>query len=378
MTEEKRSSELFKNTIIFAIGNFGSRVVLFLLVPLYTITMSTEEYGMADLINSSVTLVYPILTMGFTETIMRYVIGQPENRSSVLKFGGIICCIGTIVMAVLSFILGGISAFGGYEYLLPILFVSTTSCRMLEQYCKGLEKNKYYSLNGIISAVTKALLSFCMLAVFDMGVLGYIVAICVSEWLSILFLLFSCKVKKSYFKEKIDRKLSKEMLSYGLPMMPEEVSWQIILMSDRYMINFFCGAALNGIYTIAYKIPAIFNMIVTIFMQSFAITAFKMCDEERQNEKFDASYFGNIYKYYIAISFVAASLILLLTKPLTFVFVKKEFFYAWVYTPLLICAFSIGNLQSFYGRIYQGLKKTREMFITTFLGAILNIILNIT
>lgn len=45
-----RYKELFRDTAIFAIGSIGTKLILFLMVPLYTNYMSSAEYGTADLI----------------------------------------------------------------------------------------------------------------------------------------------------------------------------------------------------------------------------------------------------------------------------------------------------------------------------------------
>ena len=43
--------QLFTNTIIFAIGNILTKLILFLLMPLYTTALTTEQYGIADLLS---------------------------------------------------------------------------------------------------------------------------------------------------------------------------------------------------------------------------------------------------------------------------------------------------------------------------------------
>ena len=48
--EEKKS--LVKNTIIIAIGKLSTQVISFLLLPLYTAKLSTEEYGTYDYITT--------------------------------------------------------------------------------------------------------------------------------------------------------------------------------------------------------------------------------------------------------------------------------------------------------------------------------------
>ena len=149
-------------------------------------------------------------------------------------------------------------------------------------------------------------------------------------------------------------------------------------MSDRYMLVFLCGAAINGLYSMAYKIPGIFNIIVSVFTASFSITAIKEYENgEEKNGKLDGSYLALVYRKYLMITFLAVSALVLLTRPIASVFFKKDFYAAWIYVPLLLCAFTIGNLQAFYESIVVGLKKTRLCFFATFGGAIINVILNL-
>lgn len=46
--KESNYKKLVYNTAIFAIGNFGSKVLTFLIVPLYTYVLTTAEYGVID------------------------------------------------------------------------------------------------------------------------------------------------------------------------------------------------------------------------------------------------------------------------------------------------------------------------------------------
>ena len=44
---------LGKNTLLFALSSFSTKILLFLLVPLYTSVLTTAEYGTADLITTT-------------------------------------------------------------------------------------------------------------------------------------------------------------------------------------------------------------------------------------------------------------------------------------------------------------------------------------
>ena len=60
-------NKLFKNSIIFAIGNFGSKIINLILVPFYTFYLTTNQYGKVDLLSTMVTLFVPIISISISE-----------------------------------------------------------------------------------------------------------------------------------------------------------------------------------------------------------------------------------------------------------------------------------------------------------------------
>ena len=61
--QKSRGKELAVNTIIIGIGKFSTQIISFLLLPLYTTVLSTEEYGTFDLIITISTFVLPLITL---------------------------------------------------------------------------------------------------------------------------------------------------------------------------------------------------------------------------------------------------------------------------------------------------------------------------
>ena len=68
----RKQKELSKNTLLFTISSFGSKLLTFLLVPLYTSYLTTEDYGFADLVSTTVTLVLPILLVCIESGLLRF------------------------------------------------------------------------------------------------------------------------------------------------------------------------------------------------------------------------------------------------------------------------------------------------------------------
>ena len=82
-----RKKELAFNTIIIGIGKFGTQVLSFFLLPIYTSVLSTEEYGIYDLILTISIFLTPIITLLMEESMFRFLIDvkDEEEKGSVIS-----------------------------------------------------------------------------------------------------------------------------------------------------------------------------------------------------------------------------------------------------------------------------------------------------
>lgn len=85
MSNQKKNKYLIKNTIVFALGNLGSRMISFLLIPLYTSILSTSGYGILDIINVFISIGIPILTLNISEAIMRFLLDKDSDKEKILQ-----------------------------------------------------------------------------------------------------------------------------------------------------------------------------------------------------------------------------------------------------------------------------------------------------
>ena len=114
-TKNKYKS-LSKNVALFTVSSFGSKIIAFLLVPLYTSILSTEEYGTADLILETVSLLIPILTIDIQDAVLRFTIGNGDKKNTI-SIGINISLIGFAILAPVLVVLKAI----GILKLEPIL-----------------------------------------------------------------------------------------------------------------------------------------------------------------------------------------------------------------------------------------------------------------
>ena len=74
-----REKQLVKNTVIITIGKICTQMISFFLLPLYTSILTTEEYGVVDLLNTLVSLFIPIVTFQIEQAVFRYLINTRND-----------------------------------------------------------------------------------------------------------------------------------------------------------------------------------------------------------------------------------------------------------------------------------------------------------
>ena len=75
-----RKRELVKNTLIISIGKFSTKLVQFLLLPLYTSILTTSQYGEYDLLNIISIFLIPIITLQMDEGMFRFLIEAKNDK----------------------------------------------------------------------------------------------------------------------------------------------------------------------------------------------------------------------------------------------------------------------------------------------------------
>ena len=361
---------LASNTMIFAIGTFSSKLLTFFLTRLYTAVLSKAEYGVTDLIQQSGNLLLPLVTLGIVNAVVRFGLDKGVRKSDVFTTGLLSIIGGAVLLVAVSPLLGGISLFAGYEWLL-CLFVLMSSLRSLcAQFVRADNRIKLFAVDGILSTVTTIAFNVLYLVVLDWGIFGYIFSIVCSDALSVLFLFFTARLGRFIRVKALDRSVTKAMLKYAVPMIPNTVLWWITNVSDRYLVTHFCGEEFNGLYAAAYKIPSLIMLASGIFMDAWQISA---VTEEKERD----SFYSRVMSMYSSLLFLMASGIILCTRVIPHILFDPKYYDAWRYIPLLVIAMVFTCIVNFLGSIYMVEKKSVRSLVTAAVSAAINVVLNL-
>lgn len=362
--------ELAGNTLIFGICNFTSKLLVFFMLPVYTAVLSREEFGTSDLISSTVSLLAPVLTIAISEACMRFALDKTRDTRQVFSVGIKTLLIGSLLFLFLGPLLNKLPGIDGYYWFFAILFITTIINSFLNYFGRGIQKVKIVGIGGIVSAFTAVGCNLLFLLVFKWGVKGYLLSMIVAHIAASVTLFVGGKMGR-YLTWDSPRPLAKEMTSYSLPLVPNKLSWWVTHMSNRYVLNHFCGVADVGIYSAASRMPAIIDTFRGIFIEAWQLSMIT----EYEKKDSDA-FFNSIFKAYSVFMLLITSGLILFSKLLGTVLYAKEFFSAWQYAPLLLLSVFFGSMVSFYSPIYLAHKKTNRLFVFTAVGAVLTIVFN--
>lgn len=370
MNESKR---LIKNTGIIAIGNLSTRLVSFLLLPLYTSLLSTSEYGIVDYIISLSVFIVPFSTFLMDEALFRFLIDckDEQDRKDVFSSSMIIALLGEALFLLVTI---PIVIFIRYEYgLILILYVTFSSLSMmLNAFLRGIGRTDQYALFNFLQGSLTILLNILFVIGLHKKANGILYSSILAMGSICFFFLCKFKVWKYVDIKAVNKETAKNIIKYSAPLIPNKVSWSIVNVSDRLIIMNMIGSSASGLYAISYKFPNLMDTVYGFFFQSWKESSARVMGQQEQNVFYQ--------QVYSSLRRCLFSIILLFTAfmPLAFkILINSNFHDAILYVPILMIGTYYSNMSGFYGGIFTAYKETKIMAVTTMIAAASNLIVHL-
>ena len=366
---------LAKNTLLFTVSSFSSKILSFLLVPLYTNVLSTADYGIADIVSTTSTLLTFVVSLNISESVLRFAIDNNDQQNDTLRIGMKIAIQGNFIFGILVIIAAWFNLFGWESNLYLFLFLSvfaTTVMNVLSNYLRAVDKIKDVAIAGIVSTIVTILTNIITLLILRIGIIGYMLSMIFAPFSAAIYCLSRINISEIFGKEyKNNGNLRKEMIMYSLPLIVNSIAWWMNASIDKYFVVLMLGSASNGIYAVSQKIPTILTTFSTVFMQAWNLSAIK---EYNQQDK--DGFFSNTYNLLTVVLVLLCSVLILFNVPLARFLYAKNFFMAWECSSWLLASIVFSTLGSMVGSVFSAVKNSRVYSVSTISSAIINIAMN--
>ncbi len=365
--------KLAANSTIMAIGTFSSKVLVFLLLPLYSSVMSTAEYGVADIVAQSANLLYPLVTMGICNSVFRFSYGNKKDEKAVFTTGVLTLLFGIVIYLLLVLcVLRFISVLSEYLLLLGLYVFMFGMNQVCSQYIRGKGLVRVYAFKGIVCTAATLVFNILLLLVFRLGIVGYLLANILADYVTVIYMFARCRLINDFEVGMLRKELIRDMLNYARPLIPSTIFWWITNISDRYLVLYMIDEAAEGVYAMSYKIPNLMVTLTGIFNDAWQMS---LIEESKSGHM--GKFFSKVFESFKSIMFVAASFLILFVKVITKILIRNDFYESWKYMPYLIIATACSGIVTFVAVIYVVKKETKNSLICAATSALTNIVLNL-
>ncbi len=364
------------NTVVFAIGSFGSKLLSFLLTRLYTANLENSgSFNIKEVLELFANLLIPIVSFSITDALIRYGLDKNYEKEAVFSNALAVLFFGVIGFLLLSPLLGLYPDIRQHVPLLVGYIIISCFRQISTQFARVRGMVKLYAADGILCTLSLFLFNLLFIKYLQLGITGFLLSVMLSDLCSGIFVWIFAKHTPYFSLKYVDKELLSVMLRFSLPLIPTAVLWLITGFSDRLFIRHMKTASDAGVYGAATKIPNLISMVSTVFYQAWNMSAIAENDSKGRSQ-----FYSQVFDAYQAMLTLAAGFIIALDIPFSYLLIDTDkdpaYAAAYLYTPVLVIAVLLMCYNQFLSSIYTVSKHTKNSFWTSLIAAVLNLIMN--
>ena len=364
-------------SIIYSISNLLTKITALLLVPIYTNILSLPEVGIIIIIEMIESIFIALAPLGSINAMWRFLPSLKGNKKKEIIISTFIIMIFSSCLLALFFYLLTpfifIKNIQYFKYLIPLIIFScflksiSSFVFYIFQY---QNKPKLYLSASLFQFFSIYILSIYFIVFLKIGIIGILIS---KILIFLIFSLFSITyILKSFF---ILPSISnfKNILQYGIPIIPFALIMPAITHLDRLFINYYLSLEELALYGVAFK----FGMLIQMFLvvpidKTFSPNLFKIGSQSPKKLKI----YSDIAKYYSLVGLVFLFFTILFSKELLLFFTNSNYASIHWLIPIISLSYYIGGFRTFF-KVGPSLKdRTVYLSIIGFLTIIINIFFN--
>lgn len=370
--------KLIKHSSIYGLGMIFSKMVGFLMIPFYTHFLTPQDYGVLELLDLAVSLIGMFVGMGIGAAIFRYYYAyegseREEVFSTALLF---VFFVSIIVFAIvllstreLSELIFDSREYGKYIFWMMISAFFSILSSVPEAYVQARQSSVLFTTVNLITLLVNLTLNIWVVAFLKMGVMGLVYVSALMRCLNTVSWLLITVPRAGL---RFSKKKLKEMLEYGLPLLPANLGLFAIGFADRFFLSHLGTLQAVGLYSLGYKFGYLINLLlIQPVNRIWQAQVFEIAKGE------DASVvIGKMFTYFSVVVMFAVLGLSILIKEVISLVADPSYLSAYLVVPFIALA---GYFRGAYFFFQSGLlikKKTKYVSYAVLGGVIVNLTTN--
>jgi len=380
--------KLFQHSAVYGMGHILSRLITFLLIPLYTNTFARPDLGVYTLVFSYIAILTIIYSYGLDTAFFRFYIldDTSKGRDRIFSTAFITIIITSILFSLSIYVFRTSIAAELFSadirqlgLNLPLMVGLSAGILLFDSLVlmpflilRAEEKPLPFILFKFLNVVINFACNIVLLVWMKKGVEGIFVANLISSALTFLLML---PIALGHFKFAFHWPTFKELFAFGIPYLPSTLSVNLMDTIDKIVLERLDSVSVVGLYGPNAKLGMFMALFITAFR--FAWHPFFLSTSKQENAK---AIFTKVFTYVLlACSFVFLFFSLFINDIVRlrfghFSLLGEEFWEGTVVVPIIFLAYIFyAAYLNFIIGIYLE-KKTKYLPLITGAGIIGNVI----
>jgi O-antigen/teichoic acid export membrane protein len=370
--------KLFRGFAIYLGSSLINKAIPFLLLPILTRYLSTEEYGILSIYQVMISFGMPIVGMNMHNNITRNFFTKSKEFVARMVFNLFVVL--TVSLAFFLIIISSYLMAGGAQfsipqewlYVLPVIaflnMVNSFNLTILRNRKRAIE----YGAFEVSRTVVDLSMTILLIVVYAYGWEGRATGILVSSLVIGIISIFRIW-QSGYLWFEIDTTQIKEILKISLPLLPHALGMVIITLSDRIFIDQMVSTSAVGVYTVGYQFGMIMTLVVIAFNKTWSPWMYEFLAKDSEENKV------TIVKatYLVSISYLTLALIVTgISYFLLPIMTTEEYHNGFIYVIWIAIGYAFNGMYTLVFPYGVHVGKTSYLGVTTVLAAIVNLFAN--
>lgn len=361
----KIKNSFLKKMSIYFIGTLSTKMISVILVPIYAYFVAVNDLSEYDYYTTIASTISPIVFAAIWEAVLKFGIKKENEKqkvfSTVVSFSFVMT-----ILCLLAYPL--ISIFTGYSMgiLFVLFFIIIQGLALIWQFsARALQENQHYVIASIVGSVVLIIVDIVLILLRKLDFWGLSVSYILSQVSIVVVLEAKIHLVKEFRASRVSRKLLRQMLSFSLPLVVNNVSLWLYSSGSRIIIKNFIGVTENGLYAFASKFSLLISLVSTVISMAIIEEAYSYDTIEEYRAKI-SSLIEIISKAYFSIIGLAIPAIYVLYS---IAFKTTGYYQSVDYIFLLLLGALFTALSNNFGSSFQVTNNTKYIFLTTIAGA---------
>ena len=371
--------KFLKHSFIYSIGVLLSKIIGFLMIPIYTRYLTTTDYGILELLDLTSSIVSIFISMRIGAAVIRfyYDFDNEQEKKQVIGTAYISIFFSAILLIVISELTSNKISYllfdtQIYEKYFKIIFITTALTLISsipDAYLIARKQSLFYTFMSLISLVSNLSFNIYFIVFLKLGVLGVLYGSLITRlWYCPSLSIYCIYKNKLFFSFPI----FKSMIKFSLPLIPANVGTFILNYADRFILQKLATTAEVGIYALGYKFGYILpTLVMGPINMIWVPQMFELAS------KSDKKTIEKMFTYIMLILIFCGLGLILLTKDAIRIMATPPFYPAYKVVSFVVLGYIFRGMASFFWDGIMIAKKTIYIGISVFVSALSNILLNI-